>query len=131
MPARHVDEIVLAALALEIVPHLLGRGLTDINPALRVNTDRGSASEALIVILLHGEIRRFQKQPGQRAHDRVAFLPVQADRPGLYPDRGHEAVGTLFDNFKVLFGAQIRRDSKESSNGAEQPVWCSLPIGYA
>ncbi len=32
--ARHINEIVLAALALQIVPHLLGRGLTDINHGL-------------------------------------------------------------------------------------------------
>ena len=34
VPARHTDEIVLAALALEIVPHLLGCGLTDVDHGL-------------------------------------------------------------------------------------------------
>ena len=46
--------------------------------ALRVNSDRGNASEALVVILLHRDVGRFQKQPGQCAHDRIPFLSVQA-----------------------------------------------------
>ena len=47
VPARHIDEIVLAALALQIVPHLLGRGLTDIDHGLaRQHRSRQRFSDA-------------------------------------------------------------------------------------